>query len=347
MKAIVKYALGKEGFGLMDIPEPSPKEGELKVKVIAAGICGGDIHAINDERGAIMPVALGHEFVGTVVETCGDVGKFKVGDYVCTLPACYSCGHCEFCKAGMVTLCPERKSIGTHRNGAMAEYVIVPAKYSFVVPHDVKDIYEFAMAEPFCCAVRGVYHRINVKPGDVALVSGPGTIGQVAMQALKTRGARVIASGLKADAHRLKLALDIGAADMIVDNEDDLKVAMAKMGRPAGVNIAVECAGHPSSLNVCMRAVGVKGTVLTLGYHGGHDISFCYDLSHIKELDMFGSNSTAMEDWDVGLKLMIEGKVNLSPLATMKLPLADWKKGFDAFIKKEAYKVLFCPELDK
>ena len=149
MKAIVKYALGPEGMGLMEVPEPTPKEGELKVKVLAAGICGGDIYSMKDIRTTIMPVILGHEYVGQVVETCGDVGEFKVGDHVVTLPACYGCGECEFCKAGLVTLCDQRASIGTHRNGAMAEYVVVPAKYSFKVPEDV-DNAPHALLEAAC-----------------------------------------------------------------------------------------------------------------------------------------------------------------------------------------------------
>ncbi len=108
---------------LREVPEPTPQEGELKVKVMAAGICGGDISAMMDLRECFMPVALGHEYVGGGTETWGDAGDFRVGDWVVTLPACYSCGECEFCRRGEVTLCKKRRSIGSHKNGAMAEYV--------------------------------------------------------------------------------------------------------------------------------------------------------------------------------------------------------------------------------
>ena len=344
MKAIVKYALGPEGMGLMEVPEPTPKEGELKVKVLAAGICGGDIYSMKDIRTTIMPVILGHEYVGQVVETCGDVGEFKVGDHVVTLPACYGCGECEFCKAGLVTLCDQRASIGTHRNGAMAEYVVVPAKYSFKVPEDADDIIAYALSEPFTCAVRGVYERINVNPGDIAVVSGPGNMGQFAIQALKSRGAYVIASGLKSDAHRLQLARELGA-DAIADNLEDLKAEIHKV-RPGGAQIVVEAAGHPSSLAVCLDVAGKSSTLLCLGYHGGKDISLRFDATHEKEMAVFGSNSTAMSSWEISMKLMKEKKVNLSPLVSMKLPLSQWKRGFEAVINKEAYKVVFCPDLD-
>lgn len=345
MKAVVKYAIGKDGMGLMDIPEPVPREGELKVKVCVAGICGGDIHSMLDERITEMPVTLGHEYVGQVVEICGDVGEFKIGDYVVTLPACYSCGECRFCKAGLVTLCPDRKSIGTHRNGAMAEYVVVPAKYSFKVPEKAEDKSVYALAEPFICAVRGVYERIQVHPGDVAVVSGPGPMGQFALQALKTRGAYVIVSGLKTDAERLKLAADMGA-NAVADNFEDLKAEVKKVN-PFGADIVVEAGSHPSSIRACLEIARSGSSMLVLGTFGGHDITLRFDTTHEKEMSVFGSNSTAMSSWEIGMKLINEGRVNLAPLISMRLPLAEWKRGFEAVINKEAYKVVFCPDLDK
>ena len=345
MKAIVKYALGADGMGIREVPEPVPQEGELKVKVLAAGICGGDIHSMTDHRKTDMPVILGHEYVGQIVETCGDVGDFKIGDYVVTLPACYSCGECHFCKDGRVTLCKERKSIGTHRDGAMAEYVLVPAKYSFKVADEIEDKEAFALSEPFACAVRCVYERAHVKPGEVAVVIGPGPMGQFASLALKSFGAYVIVSGLKSDASRLQVAKELGA-DVCVDNEEDLKKALAEVS-PEGPDLVVECGCHPSSLQAAFDIVRVGGRVAFLGTYGGKEIPFDFDMIHVKELDVFGSNSTAMSSWKITMDILNSGKVNMAPLVSMRLPLADWKKGFDAVVNKEAYKVVFCPELDR
>ena len=169
MKALVKFDLGPGGMEIREVPKPVPKDGELLVKVLAAGICGSDIHARHDEREVRMPVTLGHEFVGQIVETKGDVGSFRTGDWIVTLPACYSCGECYLCKQGLVTLCAKRTSIGSHVNGAMAEYVVVPAKYSFRIPDDAGDKAAYALVEPMGCVARGVYERIGVKPGDVAV----------------------------------------------------------------------------------------------------------------------------------------------------------------------------------
>ena len=358
MKAIVKFDYGKDGVGLRDVPEPVPKEGELKVKVLAAGICGSDIYALLDERKTAMPVILGHEYVGQVTEICGDAGGFNTGDYVVTLPACYSCGECGFCKAGMVTLCPRRKSIGTHVDGAMAEYVVVPAKYSFKVPDDSDNKLMYVLSEPFTCSVRGVYERIDVAPGDVAVVSGPGTIGLTAMAALKTRGAYVIMHGLPKDSERLELALRMGA-DAATHSYDELESACRSAADRAGScagdhvgdhaadragpRIVVEAAGHPSSLDICLRIAAVKSKLLQMGYYGGRDIQCRIDYAFDKELDIFYSNSTAMSSWDIGLRLINEKKVDLSPLLSLKLPLSEWRRGFEAVISKEAMKVVFCP----
>jgi L-iditol 2-dehydrogenase len=297
-----------------------------------------------DERKTVMPVILGHEYVGQVTETCGDTGDFRTGDTVVTLPACYSCGVCEFCREGLVTLCSKRKSIGTHVDGTMAEYVIVPAKYSFKVPDDAEDIIAYALAEPFNCTVRGVYERISVKPGDVAVVSGPGTIGLFALQALKTRGAYVIVSGLPDDRHRLELALKLGA-DAVADQVEDLKSKIAQVN-PRGADLVVEAAGHPGSIDTCLQVARMKATMLVLGTYGGKMIPCRFDTIFDKEMDVFASNSSSMSSWKIGLRLIREKKVDLGPLVSLKLPLAEWRQGFDAVINRKAYKVVFCPGLD-
>ena len=245
MKGLVKYALGSDGVKLMDLPEPVPQEGELKVKVLAAGICGSDVHAMHDQRSVNMPVVMGHEYVGEVVETCGDTGIFKVGDWVTTLPACYSCRTCELCQKGLVTLCKERKSIGSHVNGAMANYVVVPAKYSFKLPSSVKTLQEkkiYALAEPLCCVVRAVFERIEVHPKDLVVVSGPGPMGIMAAQLFKLRGAYVIVSGLPIDRKKLDLALKLGA-DEAVTSVEELEQAVYRKN-PAGADIVCEATGN-------------------------------------------------------------------------------------------------------
>ena len=344
MKGLVKYALGMEGVELRNLPEPSPREGELKVKVLAAGICNSDVHAIHDERSVTMPVVLGHEYVGQVTETCGDVGGFQVGDWVVTLPACYSCGDCDLCKDGLVTLCRERKSIGSHRDGAMANYVVVPAKYSFRIPASAATLEEkavYALTEPLACMVRGVYEKIQVKPGDTVVVSGPGVMGQFAVQLFKARGAYVILSGLPADREKLDLAKSLGA-DACVTGFAELQAAV--YGRSLkGADITCDCTGVTPSLENCMKVIRPMGTHLQIGLFGGK-VPFRLDDFFDREVNYVPSNSTAVSSWKITLELLAQGKVTLEPFVSLKVPLDQWRTGLNAVLAKTAYKVLLLPD---
>ena len=345
MKALVKFAEGIDGLELREVNEPTPNEGELKVKVLAAGICGSDIHAYHDERYLEMPVILGHEFVGQVTEVCGDVGEFKVGDWVTTLPACYSCGTCELCKEGLVTLCKNRRSIGSWEDGAMADYVVVPAKYSFKLPDSARTLQQkkiYALAEPFCCIVRGVYERVDVKPGDVVVVSGPGPMGMMTSKLFKTRGAYVILSGLPADTEKLELAKTMFGADETVTSLEELKEAVYRKN-PAGADITCDCAGVLSSLENCIEVVRVHGKHLEIA-NFGKPISINLDSLFFKEVDYVQTNSTAVSTWKIGMKLLEEGKVDLTPLMNLELPLAEWKEGFETAISRCKYKIVLLPD---
>lgn len=340
MKALVKFSKGREGVALREVPLPEPSTGEVRIQILAAGICGSDLHAMFDQRKTALPVILGHEFVGTVEKTCGDVGDLKVGDCVVGIPACYGCGECKWCKEGIVTLCPERKSIGTHKDGAFAPYMVMPAKYCFKVPQDANNILSYAAIEPLACAVRGVYEHIEVQEGDVAVVSGPGTLGLFAIQCLKARGAYVIASGLPHDRHRLKIALECGA-DEAVESVEALRAAIARKN-PDGADIAVEATGVVPSLETCLDVLRNLGTFLQIGVYGG-PITFDFNAVYRKELKVRSTNSTALSTWALTMDLLKRGLLDLTPVISLQLPLAEWEKGFDAAIDKSAFKVLLIP----
>ena len=344
MKALVKFARGPEGVALRELPEPVPAEGELKVKVLAASVCGSDIHAVNDERVTVMPVVLGHEYVGQVVETRGDVQDFQIGDWVMTLPACYSCGTCSLCRQGLVTLCRDRRSIGFHVNGTIAEYLTVPARYSFRLPPEARTLEDrlpYALTEPLACVVRGVYEKIQVKPGDTVMVSGPGVMGQFASQVFKTRGAYVILSGLPQDREKLALAKSLGA-DEIVDSPQALTEAVYSRS-PMGADVTCDATGVPASLETCMKAIRPLGIHLQLGMFGGA-VPFRPDSIFDREVTYVPSNSTAVTTWPITLDLLARKQVTMSPFLSMRLPLEEWRTAFDAVIHKQVYKALLLPD---
>ena len=343
MKALVKYALGSESVELQDLPEPSPREGELKVRVLAASICNSDIHAIHDAREIRMPLVMGHEYVGQVVETCGDVGDFKVGDWVLTIPACYNCGTCELCRAGAPTLCPDHRSIGVMAPGAMADYVIVPAAFSFHVPANAttpEDLIPYALTEPMACLVRGVYERIDVKPGDMVVVSGPGAMGLMGVQAFKAKGAFVILSGLPADAEKLELGKNFGA-DVTVTSLEELKEAVFSRD-PYGAAITCDATGVIPSLNNCMEVIRFWGTHLEVGMFAG-TYPFRMDSIFEREATYVPTNASTTTAWDITLDLLAQGKLDLAPLVSRQYPLEQWKDALDAVERKEVYKAVLMP----
>lgn len=343
MQALVKFGKGRDGMELRQVKKPLPSDGEVLIRVKAVGICGSDIHAMNDERKVALPVILGHEFVGVVEESCGDCGTIKVGDWVTGIPAAYNCGICEYCKKGEVTICPEHESVSVMRDGGMAEYLVTRAAFCYKVPKDLpyEDKLAYAATEPLACAVRGVYERgVTVNPGDVAVVSGPGSIGLFTVQALKSRGAYVIVSGLPADRHRLKKAMEIGA-DAVCESYAELEAAVKKVS-PAGADIACETAGVAPSFNTCLRIVKIHGSILQLGMYGG-DVTCALNEAFSKELFIVGSNSTATTTWSTTMELLNSRKMDLKPVISLKLPLDEWEKGFDATIDKSALKVLLIP----
>lgn len=345
MKALVKFALGEEHVELRDIPQPVPAPGELKVRVLAASICGSDLHAIHDLRETVPPVILGHEYVGQVVETCGDTPGFQVGDWVLTIPACYHCGTCRVCRAGLVTLCREHRSLGFHTNGVMAEYITVPARCSFHVPRSAATLRQklaYALSEPLACVVRGVYEKIDVKPGDVVAVSGPGIMGQFAAQAFKAWGAYVILSGLPQDEEKLKLARDLGAADVTVTNTEALKEAVFAVS-PDGADITCEATGLVPSLESCMQVIRPLGVHLQLGMYGGKVPCRLDDLFN-REVLYVPSNSSSLSSWPTMLALLEEKRLTMEPYVSKIFPLSQWKDGFDAAEKKAVYKAVLVPD---
>ena len=348
MKALVKFEKGTEGLGIKEVPEPSPATGDLKVKVLAAGICGSDIHTYHDyghgNRKIVMPRILGHEFVGQVCELGEGVTKFNVGDWIVCPPACYSCGECELCRHGLITLCHQRKSIGTHVDGAMAEYVLVPEKYALKLPDKVDNDEArkvYALAEPFCCCVRAIYEKADVKPGDVAVVTGPGPMGAMAGMLLRSRGAYVVMSGLEKDADRLAFAIKHGAADETVTNFEDLKNAVLARN-PNGADITCDIAACAPSLRNCFELIKECGTHIQIGVFA-KTIEIDLDELFSKEITYIPSNSTAVSSWKIGMALLEKGIVDIAPVMTLQLPLDKWKEGFEATISQSMGKVVLLP----
>lgn len=342
MKALIKKGLGAENIGLDDIKSPIIKENQLKVKVHATGICGTDVHIVADEYPADYPVVLGHEYSGYVEEVGGNVTNFKKGDRVVSHTAAVTCGECYYCKHGLLMLCTGRKSIGSGVNGAFAEYVAIPAELAYKVPENIS-MDEAALSEPLACIVRSVIERATVKAGDNVVVSGPGTIGLLTLQVAQASGGNVVVVGTTQDKSRLKLALELGAKDtIVVDDEKDREKLESVMGT---YDVAFECSGAAPSADNCLHLLKKTGLYVQVGLYG-KKIEFDHDLALMKEIIITNSYASEPTSWARALQLLEAGQVNVRPLISNKLPLDEWKKGFEIVMNKEGYKVLLDPSVE-
>ena len=343
MKALVKFKKGREGMELKDVPEPIPKDNEIKIKVLGAGICGTDIHIMNDEYSYNTPVIMGHEYVGIIDEVGKNVTNFKKGNYVISLTAAVTCGKCRYCREGLLMLCDKRKSIGSGINGAFAEYMTIPADIAFKVPDEIENKEDLAICEPFACIVRGIIERSSIKAGDLVLISGPGTMGLLALQVAKIQGAHVIVSGIPLDENRLKLAKELGA-DIIVSNPSKLSEIIKSLSPYGayGVDVAIECSGVAVSARSCIENVRKRGIYTQVGLFG-KEVPIDMDKILYKELTVTNSFASERTSWEIALRLLKDKKVNLRSLISAKIPLKDWEKAFDMVLNKEGFKIVLVP----
>jgi len=337
MKAIVKFADGETGFEMREVDKPRPAKDELLLAVDTVGICGTDIHIIRDEYPHSMPVTLGHEYVATVVQAGSETEGFAIGDTVVSLACAYTCRECEYCKSGLDMMCPDRRSIGSWRNGAMCKYLVVPARSCFKVGGKPADI--MALYEPAACCVRAVHEIGKVQSADVALISGAGLMGQICMQLCKKAGARTVMAGLPSDADRLALAGMLGC-DQTATSPETIAAALEALGEP-GFSLSLECAAAAPSLMNCIRFAAKKGRVVQVGLYG-KSVPVDLDGALYKELQILTSFGSNPSSWKRMLELI--GGIRLEPYAGHVLPLSAWEQAFQDVTSGKYFKVLMKPE---
>ncbi|MCH2210010.1 MAG: zinc-binding dehydrogenase [Fuerstiella sp.] len=340
MKALVKTAAGIGHLELLDLPEPIPAPDQLKVQVKFGAICGTDLHICDDEYVNCPPMVLGHEMSGVVVEAGEQVTKFQVGDRVTSETFRYTCGRCRFCRDGLIGLCPDRRSMGVHVDGAFAEYVCQREESLHRLPDNVS-FEAGAMSEPTAVAVRAVYERATISAGDVVLISGPGVIGLLCLQAVKAHEARVILVGTAGDEQRLALGRELGA-DLIINTQTDSLDAVLEFTDGLGADVAVECAGSAASLDQCITLVRKAAQVVTVGLPG-RPVSVDLDQAIIKELTILPSFTYSHETWRRALELLEAGKISTTPLVSRRFPLTEWKTAFETVRSRQGLKCLLEP----
>jgi len=342
-KAIVKTAKGEGNVEIREVEEPVPEPGEVKIEVKAAGICGSDIHIYHDtiKIPLKLPVVMGHEFSGVVVDAGENVAGLKIGARVTSETAASVCGTCRYCRSGNYNLCPSRRGIGYWVNGAFTRYIVVPQERVHLLPENT-DFMEAALIEPLACCVHEVSEQTKISAGDVVLITGPGAIGLLTAQVAKAEGATVIISGTSQDKERLKLAKTLGAYITVDVQEENLQEIVRKVTGEDGVDVVFECSGSAAAANQGLNMVRKRGKYTQMAGFGA-PIQVDFDLIVYKEIQLTGSFTQKWSAWELAIKLLSEKKVQTKPLISDFFPITEWEKGFKKHEEKAGIKIILTP----
>jgi 2-desacetyl-2-hydroxyethyl bacteriochlorophyllide A dehydrogenase len=287
-----------------------------------------------------MPLVPGHEFAGEVVEFGKNVKGISEGDRITALPL-FPCGECPPCLCGRPNACERPRIIGLMNNGAFSEYMLIKASAElFKIPETVSD--EIAsLTEPLAVCMQGI-DLSGIRPGQTAAVLGPGPIGLLTVQLLRSAGAgQIVVTGTGADERRLEIAEQMGADVIInVDREDPVQ----KVKEIAGsLDFVFEATGVASTLSQGLQMVKGGGKVMVIGIHKDNATFDTIDLVR-RQKSLIGVYGYDRNTWQRCLSLMSSGKVDLAPIITHRFPLSDGKRGFELASNKTAAKVVFVPD---
>ncbi len=334
MLGLTKVANGPGQVELREKDRPRPRPGYVVIEVAAVGICGTDIHILKGEYKVVPPVTIGHEVCGTVCEVGEGVDPGRIGSRVVTETFFSTCGRCAYCRNGRPNMCNDRRSIGTHANGAMAAFLEVPEGGLHLVPEWLSDA-AASMAEPVACVTNSMFGRLPyVGPDNEVLVTGPGTIGLLAAQVARASNAKVHVRGTPRDRARLDLAERLGFA--VSDTSTPLP--------DASFDRVVECSGAGPGIAEALRLLSKGGQLMQMGIVGS-DVTLPFDLVCYKELRITSGFASNPQSWRRAMTLITDRKVVLDPLVTDVAPLTDWQSIFDRTMASEGVKYIFDPRL--
>lgn len=328
-----------------DVDEPIVGADDVLIQVEACGICGSDIHGYDGSTGRrIPPLVMGHEAAGTVVECGANVTDMPAGTRV-TFDSMVSCGKCHFCRDGHQNLCDNRMVLGVscgdyRRHGAFAQRISVPRRIVYELP-DTLSFEHAALVEAVSVAV----HAAAVTPirlGDTVVVVGAGMIGLLTLQAARAAGAtRVIAVDL--NDKRLETARRLGATDILRGDQIDVPAAIRELTGGRGADVAFEVVGATPTIKTAIESVR-KGGCVTLVGNVAPTIELPLQSVVTREIRLQGTCGCNGE-YPQCIDLMNRGVIDVEPLITAKISLADGPKWFERLYAgdPEQMKVVICP----
>lgn len=342
MRALVKETAGP-GAQVRDVPVPEPGPGEILVKVLAASVCGTDVHIERWDKWAQdnfgpLPMTFGHEMAGIVVARGPGATRIALGELVAA-ETHWVDWTCYQCRTGRAHVCQHMRILGVHVPGSFAQYVVLPEVNAWVSEGLEPEI--AALQEPLGNAVFSAF--VEEVAGQTAVVTGCGPIGLMSIGVLKMAGARAVYA-TDINPERLAMAEKMGA-DLVLDARDDDVVGRLRAETDGnGVDIVLEMSGSSAALHQGLAAVTNGGRVSLLGTHA---VPATIDLSKeviFKGLRIYGITGRRLWDTWYRTTALLEEGLDITPIITHRLPLGDYAKAFDLVASGHAGKIVLLPQ---
>ncbi len=337
MKALVKKH-SKPGLWLDDVPEPQIGINDVLIRVRKTGICGTDLHIYNWDAWAQktipVPMVVGHEFVGEVLEVGSNVHDFFPGEVV-SGEGHVVCGHCRNCLAGRRHLCAHTQGIGVNRPGAFAEYISVPQTNVWHHAPEI-DLDVASIFDPFGNAVHTALSFDLL--GEDVLITGAGPIGCMASAVAQYAGARYVVV-TDVNPWRLELAKRMKATRTVDVRTEKLADVQKELGMKEGFDVGLEMSGNPTAFRDMLANMAHGGKIAMLGIPE-HEMSIDWNTVIFNMLTIKGIYGREMYETWYKMTVMLQGGLDISPVITHRLHATEYEKGFAAMKSGESGKVI-------
>ncbi|MFC3283986.1 L-threonine 3-dehydrogenase [Litchfieldella rifensis] len=337
MKALVKREAAP-GLWLEEVSMPEIGINDVLVRVKRTAICGTDVHIYNWDSWAQktipVPMVVGHEFVGEIVEVGANVNDFHPGQIV-SGEGHVVCGRCRNCLAGRRHLCAHTSGVGVNRPGAFAEYVSLPMSNVWEHKPGI-DLDVAALFDPLGNAVHTALQYDLL--GEDVLITGAGPIGAMAAAVCRHAGARhVVVTDL--NPQRLALAETLGATRTVNVGQESLAEVQRSLGMTEGFDVGLEMSGSPAAFEDMLANMCHGGKVAMLGIPT-EELAIDWNTVIFNMLTIKGIYGREMYETWYKMSVMVESGLDISPVITHRLPYSDFQRGFEAMLAGEASKVI-------
>ncbi len=338
MWALVKDKAEK-GLTFKQVEIPTVGDNDVKIKIHKTAICGTDVHIYDWNEWAQQTIKLGttagHEYVGEIVEVGKNVTSAKVGDIV-SGEGHIVCGTCRNCRAGRSHLCRATQGVGVNRNGAFAQYLVIPAtNVIHCSPRIPEELY--SVFDPFGNATHTALSFNTL--GEDVLVTGAGPIGIMAAAIAKFSGARnVVITDL--NDYRLDLAKQFGVTAVNTGKQGALEETMKELGIVEGFDVGMEMSGNRFALNQLIGAMANGGRIALLGIQNKNAVELPLNTIIWNGLKLKGIYGREMYETWYKMTAMVEAGFPLEKIVTHRFPITEYEKGFEAMISGMSGKVI-------